>query len=155
MCVNICKIRRPGPAGVPRELEGKGSALPWVDMVAFARQAVALSLEDRAAAEELPGRLFFDRGLVDAAVALQHATGESLVEALGQTHCYNKRLFLAPPWPEIYVTDRERQHGLADAIAEYHQLCSAYELLAYETHMLPKTSVESRADFVLTTLQAR
>src|ERR1700731_4002644 len=42
--------------------------------------------------------------------------------ALSQSHRYHRRVFLTPPWPEIYVTDPERRHGLEKALAEYCRL---------------------------------
>jgi len=90
--------------------------------------------------------------LVDAAAALQHLTGEPTLEKLGQAHRYHRRVFLAPPWPEIYLTDPERRHGFDQAIAEYHRLIVVYPSLGYEVILLPKVSVAPRADFVLHTL---
>lgn len=146
-------VEEPGRRIVASELEGDGAALPWVDGVAFARRAIALSLADRAAAEHLPGWVFFDRGLIDAAAALQHLTGEPAVDDLCRTHRYNRRVFLTPPWPEIYVADRERRHGLAEAIAEYDRLRVVYPSLGYEVCILPKLSVAERADLVLAMLR--
>jgi predicted ATPase len=48
-----------------------------------------------------------------------------VLAALGQSHRYHRRVFLAPPWPEIYVTDRERGHGLDAALSEYSHLLEA------------------------------
>jgi predicted ATPase len=48
---------------------------------------------------------FFNRGLIDAAAALEHLTVEQVVESFGLAYRYNKRVFLAPPWPEIYTSD--------------------------------------------------
>jgi len=107
-----------------------------------------MALEDRAAAPA-DGWVFFDRGLVDAVVALEHLTGERSVEALGRAHRYHRRVFLAPPWPEIHVVDRERRHGLDEAVAEYERLQMAYPALGYDVLVLPKASVAERADFVL------
>lgn len=98
------------------------------------------------------GWVFFDRGLIDAAVGLQHLTGEPLIEKLGRSHRYHRRVFLAPPWPEIYVQDAERRHGLAAAISEYSRLLEVYPSLGYEVSILPKTGVEQRVDFVLSML---
>ena len=112
-------IEEPGRRIVTRELDGGGHALPWVDGVAFARKAMELSLEDREAASQLSGWVFFDRGLIDAAAALQHLTGERLLDQLCQPHRYNKHVFLTPPWPEIYETDQDRRHSFAEAVAEY------------------------------------
>jgi hypothetical protein len=55
----------------------------------------------------------------------------------------------APPWPEIYVTDSERRHGLNDAVGEYQRPLDLYPSLGYEVTILPKVSAHERADFVL------
>jgi predicted ATPase len=66
------------------------------------------ALVDRAAASALDGWVFVDRGLIDAAANLQFMTGEPVLATLGQSHRYHRRVFLTPPWPEIYSTDPER-----------------------------------------------
>jgi hypothetical protein len=60
-------VDEPGRRIVKEELARGGSALPWVDGVAFARRAMEIALADRAAAGSLDGWVFFDRGLIDAA----------------------------------------------------------------------------------------
>jgi predicted ATPase len=69
-------VEEPGRRIVKEELLGNGLALPWVNEAAFARRAIALALADRAKAIGHGGWVFFDRGLIDAAAALQHLTGE-------------------------------------------------------------------------------
>lgn len=64
-------VEEPGRRIVRAELAGTGEALPWIDPEAFARRAIALALADLAAAQQLAGDVFFDRGVVDAAVALE------------------------------------------------------------------------------------
>jgi predicted ATPase len=96
--------------------------------------------------------VFFDRGLLDAAGAVQHLTGEPTLPTLVQVHRYHHKVFLTPPWPEIYVTDAERRHGLDAAVAEYQRLLELYPSLGYEVTILPKVSVPERADLVLHTL---
>jgi len=147
-------VEEPGRRIVARELENGGLALPWADAAAFLRQAIKLSLMDRAAAERWTGWVFFDRGLIDATAALQHLTGEPVMNDLCSAHCYNRHVFLTPPWPEIYVTDQERRHGFSEAVAEYDRLCEVYPSLGYEITIVPKTGVEARADFILAALQA-
>jgi predicted ATPase len=142
-------VEEPGRRIVKQELLGEGSALPWVNGTEFARRAIALALADRASANSAAGWVFFDRGLIDAAAGLQHLTGEPALATLRQAHRYHRRVFLAPPWPEIYVTDRERRHGLDAAITEYQRLLEVYPSLGYEVMILPKISAPERADFVL------
>jgi predicted ATPase len=143
-------VEEPGRRIVRQEVAAGGSALPWVNAAAFAQRAIELAIADRRAAANCPtGWVFFDRGLVDAAAALHHLTGEPTLDTLGQAHRYHRRVFLAPPWPEIYVTDPERRHSLDQAIAEYNRLIVVYPSLGYEVILLPKVSVAARVEFVL------
>ena len=109
-------IEEPGRRIVIEEMSNGGSALPWVDRAAFARRAIAMALADRSSAPASGGWIFFDRSLIDAAIALQHVTREPVLEEFGQTHRYHRRVFLAPPWPELYMIDRERRHNPAAAV---------------------------------------
>ncbi|MDS9469861.1 AAA family ATPase [Paracoccus sp. MBLB3053] len=142
-------VSEPGRRIVAEELRGKGRALPWIDPEAFARRAIALALADRERLKDAKGWVFFDRGLIDAAVALEHAAGTPASEVLRGTGRFHGNVFLTPPWPEIYATDDERQHDLGEAVAEYHRLVAAYRRLGYAPITLPKIGVEGRADFVL------
>jgi predicted ATPase len=142
-------VPEPGRRIVEEEMRGDGCALPWVDLAAFARRAIELARSDRRVGDATTGWVFFDRGLVDAAVALQHATCESAVAILEESRRYHLRVFMTPPWPEIFVTDSERRHRFEDAVTEYDRLVAAYGALGYETINLPKVGVGERADFVL------
>ena len=147
-------VEEPGRRVIAQESRTGGSALPWVNMAAFARRAMDLARADRAAAVAVRSWVFFDRGLIDAAAALEHATGEPVLASLAQAHRYNRQVFLTPPWPEIYAKDADRRHDLGTAIAEYERLLAVYPALGYEVVLLPKTRVEARAAFVLDTLAA-
>ena len=146
-------VEEPGRRIVRDELKAKGSALPWVDATAFARRAVAMALADRVAVAGGGGWVFFDRGLIDAAAALQHLTGEPALLPLRRSYRYHRRVFLAPLWPEIYVTDTERRHDLEAALTEYRRLLETYPSLGYEVSILPKIGVRERAEFVLSVLE--
>jgi predicted ATPase len=148
----FCYDRRTSRRTVVEE-QSAAQTLPWVDAVAFLRRAIDVSLADRAAADASARWVFFDRGLIDAAAALEHLTGERVVESLGVVYRYNKRVFLAPPWPEIYTLDQERRHGLSAAVAEYNRLIDVYPSLGYDIHVLPKVSVAERANWILASLE--
>jgi predicted ATPase len=146
-------IEEPRRRIVIEEMNNGGSALPWIDIPAFAHRAITMALADRSSVPASEGWIFFDRSLIDAAVALRHLTREPVLEQFGQTHRYHHRVFLAPPWPEIYMVDRERRHSPAVAVAEYYRLLKAYPSLGYEVSILPRVGVVERADFVLRTLE--
>jgi predicted ATPase len=139
----------PGRRVVREELASGGDALPWIDAVAFVRRITAIAQTDYEAARALPGPAFFDRGLIDAAVALEHLTGEAVLTDLAARYRYSSPVFLAPPWPELFVADAERRHDFASAVAEYDRLAAAYPALGYQVILLPKVSVAERLTFVL------
>jgi predicted ATPase len=145
-------VEEPGRRIVQEELASGGSALPWRDLAAFARRAIAMALADRERMRDHPGLVFFDRGLIDAASALEAAGGEPVLAGLAAEHRYNKQVFLTPPWPEIYAGDPERRHDFDAALGEYERLEKTYPALGYEVVILPKAPVGERADFVLARL---
>jgi len=148
-------IQEPGRRIVAHQLAHGGRAVPWIDGEAFARCDIALSLADRKEALSLgEGPIFFDRGLIDAAAALQHLTGEPALDDLRLNHRYHRPVFMTPPWPEIYVTDSERRHTLTQTIEEYERLALVYPALGYEIVEIPRVDVAERAIFVLNALSS-
>ncbi len=112
-----------------------------------------MTLADKDAATGKTGWVFFDRGLIDAASALESETGAPVLRALDAPNRYHRQVFLVPPWSEIYTGDAERRHGFDVGLAEYHRLETVLPALGYSVIMLPKISVSARADFVLAALE--
>lgn len=142
-------VAEPGRRVVEAEQARGGKALPWTDMVDFLQRTLAMAIADHETAKALAGPVFFDRGVLDAAVALKHLTGDAGFDAFPAACRYAETVFLTPPWPEIFVTDDARRHGVDEARAEYERLLMAFPAFGYRTVLLPETSVEARADFVL------
>jgi predicted ATPase len=145
-------VQEPGRRIVASELARGGTDLPWIDPAAFARRAIAMALEDFSAAHSQAGWVFFDRGLIDAAVALRHVSGDPAIDQLAAAHRFHRRVFMAPPWREIRTEDEQRRHGWEEAVAEHERLLQTYPALGYTVVMLPRMDVDRRADFVLATL---
>ena len=125
-----------------------GGPLPWADPVGFAQRACEVARDDLTAARRLRGPVFFDRGLVDAAVALHHSAAIPLTESLGPTRAYARTVFVAPPWPALFVRDAERRHSLDAAVTEYHRICAALPRLGYRIAQLPRAPIAARVRFV-------
>ena len=142
-------VQEPGRRIVSDELAGQGKALPWVDMKAFALQAVKMAKSDLLVAQHIDGIVFFDRGLIDAAVALAHSGGPTIEETLGETQAYWKRVFVVPPWRELFANDAERRHNFEAAVQEHLRIEEALDALGYMRTELPKVSVQERAEIVL------
>ncbi|MEM8973183.1 MAG: AAA family ATPase [Pseudomonadota bacterium] len=142
-------VSEPGRRIVVDELARSSHALPWVNMHAFASRAIEVARSDLHAARELEGSVFFDRGLVDAAVALASSGGQDLSETLGKSRQYAKQVFVAPPWKELFTQDGERRHDFCAAVQEYHRILCALDTLGYLRTELPRVSVQQRVEFVL------
>ncbi|WP_342448062.1 AAA family ATPase [Parasedimentitalea huanghaiensis] len=68
-------VEEPGRRIVKEELAKGGRMLPWFEAVAFAHRAIDMARADLALMSEPSGFTFFDRGLVDAAIALESCSG--------------------------------------------------------------------------------
>lgn len=146
-------VPEPGLRIVREEQASGGEALPWVDPVAFARRALATSREDLADAQAHGERpVFFDRGLVDAAAALEHALGRVEPGSYDGFQAFERSVFLTPPWRENFVTSEERAHSFADACGEYERLVEVYGRSGFAPVILPRESVTARADRVVAAL---
>lgn len=71
------------------------------------------------------------------------------IEKAVESFRYNRRVFLAPMWPEIYTQDSERKQTLDDAERSYDAIVSAYTEYGYELVAIPRAPVEERVRFVL------
>jgi predicted ATPase len=143
-----------GRAIIQDQVEVGGEALPWSDRRAFAELMLAWEMRSHRAALESPGPVIFDRGVPDVLGYLR-LTGlpiPSHVERAAQIFRYSRRVFLAPPWPEIFAGDAERKQSFAEAEATCKVMAETYKGLGYELISLPLGSVEERARFVLTVI---
>jgi len=137
---------------VSEELISAGTALPWIDAVAFARRAIEVSLADYTNASARSGWVLFDRSFVDVVSALEHEEpGAINVESL-RMYPYHRQVFLVPPWASLFGVDNERRHSFADAVAEYDRLLVSYSTAGYEASVLPKVGVAHRTDLLETYL---
>ncbi|SOC40929.1 predicted ATPase [Rhizobium subbaraonis] len=144
-------FEEPGRQVVREHLLIDGPALPWRDQALFAELCVSRAMQQMTAATESSGPVFFDRGIVDA-VAFFEYLGRDVpahLERAARVLRYRRTVFVTPPWPQIFLADRERRHSYEEAVAQYDASIATFRRLDYQPLELPKTSVESRADFIL------
>lgn len=65
------------------------------------------------------------------------------------TYRYNSKVYIAPPWDEIYANDEERKQSLSEAIDTYRVMEMVYSDLGYEVVEISKTSVIERTNFIV------
>lgn len=128
-----------------------GPALPWADRALFAELMLSWEMRNYSLAQEQPGTVFFDRGVLDVAGYLRLSglpVPQHVVNA-AEMFRYNRRVFVAPPWKEIFHPDQERKQEFDEAFRTYDALTATYKEFGYELVELPRVSVEERVQFVL------
>ncbi|MFZ0659181.1 MAG: AAA family ATPase [Candidatus Binataceae bacterium] len=128
-----------------------GRALPWCDPAMFAEMMLAWEMRSYRLACEEAGPVFFDRAIPELAgyLGLVGLPVPAHIEKAVETFRYNRRVFLAPLWPEIYTQDSERKQTLADAERGYRAAVETYTAYGYELVAIPRATVEERVRFVL------
>tara|TARA_Y100000815_G_C13242351_1_gene462319 strand:+ start:250 stop:777 length:528 start_codon:yes stop_codon:yes gene_type:complete len=147
----ISTVPEAGRAIIRDQMLIDGPALPWADRAAFAEQMLGWELRSHREAALRAEPVIFDRGVPDVIGYLtlcKLPVADHIGEA-ARLFRYNRRVFLAPFWPEIFTHDAERKQHLAEAKATCEAMRETYRSLGYELVDLPCTSVEERADFVL------
>jgi predicted ATPase len=128
-----------------------GRALPWNDPVLFAEMMLSWDMRSFHVAMQSAGPVFFDRGVVDVLgyLRLMKLPTPNHVHKAAEMFRYNRRVFIAPPWKEIYGRDRERKQDFEEAMRTYEAMVTAYTEVGYELVELPRVSVEKWMRFVL------
>ncbi|MGX5636098.1 AAA family ATPase [Brevundimonas diminuta ATCC 11568] len=145
-----------GRAIIRRQQAIDGEALPWKDRALFAELMLDRELEAHARAESADGPVFFDRGVPDVVgyLTLCGLPVPAHMERAAQDIRYDRRVFIAPVWPEIFGQDAERKQDLDEARRTFDAMAETYPRFGYELIELPRAPVVERLDFVLTTLTA-
>ncbi len=94
--------------------------------------------------------VFLDRGIPDV-LAYMHYIGDSYPAFFDLACRDNKyyKIFILPPWKEIYVSDEERYENYEQAKLIYDHLKETYEKYGYQLIEVPKDIVDNRILFIL------
>jgi predicted ATPase len=146
LCVDEC-IRK-----IIRQQEKfSGEGLHWKDRNIFRELILSWSIEAFEDVSERALPVFFDRGipeLLEYRPSPDAPTPEHLKRA-AETFRYNRKVFIAPPWKEIYCTDAERIEDFDHAVEVHRGTVDAYRKCGYSLIELPLVAPDRRASFVL------
>jgi predicted ATPase len=135
---------------IQEQVRDGGNALPWGDREQYCRLMLERSIASYLEHAASKGTTFFDRGIPDTFcyARLIGSPLESEIFAACDRYRYMGRVFLAPPWQEIYSTDTERKQTYDEVVKTYHMMGEAYEDCGYEVVEIPRASPAQRADFI-------
>ncbi|NGY38437.1 ATP-binding protein [Flavobacterium sp. XN-5] len=94
--------------------------------------------------------VFIDRGIPDV-LAYMHYIGDSypaFFDTICKEHVYTK-IFILPPWEEIYVSDEARYENYEQAKLIQSHLIETYEGYGYSLIEVPKDTINNRILFIL------
>jgi predicted ATPase len=138
--------------GVIRDEVGfGGDALPWNDRERFAERMFEWELRSYRDAERRDGPVFFDRGLPDTIgyLRLEGLEVPAWMEEEAWRLRYNARVFIAPPWKEIYGGDEERRQSWDVAVQTFEVMAQTYAGFGYELVELPRASIARRTGLLI------
>jgi predicted ATPase len=133
-----------------------GAALPTGDVALFAEMMLSWELRSYHEAACSAGLVFFDRGVPDV-IGYLRLVGLPIpkhVDRAARLYRYNPRVFIAPPWREIFAQDEERKQDFDEAVRTYDSLVRTYRDYGYELIELPRDSLVARMKVVLENVAA-
>ncbi|QJB32637.1 AAA family ATPase [Chitinophaga oryzae] len=139
---------------IQEQVASGGEALPWANKTLFRDRMLTAALHDFK--QQAPGGqpVFFDRGIPDLIgySRLENLPVPAVLEAYAAAMRYHPRVFIFPPWEEIYRGDTERKQDYATAVATYEAMQRAYTGNGYTLMTVPPASVADRVAFILANL---
>ncbi|MFK4823480.1 AAA family ATPase [Paenochrobactrum sp. BZR 588] len=129
----------------------EGPYRPWIDPAGFAEQMLGWEMRSWHIAEKAGCLTFFDRGVPDIIGYLNLtalAVPAHIVKAADH-YRYNNKVFILPPWKDIYAQDEERKQTFEIAIDTYNAMVTAYRSFGYQLIEVPKLALSSRVQFIL------
>src|SRR5690606_16244268 len=137
----IDSLERSGYACIPesgrdiiqKELKSKGDKLPWADRLGFGKEMFKRAVADFKQTVDQQTYTFFDRGIVDTIgyLTLCRLPISDEIRLAATQYRYNNNVFITPPWPEIYVNDREHKESFEEAEVAYKIMKKVYADFGY------------------------
>jgi predicted ATPase len=121
----------------------------------FAHEILRMDVDRYLRARAESGRVFFERGIVDALGMLDELglLAREDVDRYLAEYPYHPVVFVLPPWERIYRTDDERDQTFAESVRIYGLIRRWYVRCGYELVTVPRVAVAERCAFVLHALE--
>jgi len=128
-----------------------GNAVHWGDRRLYTELMLSRSMRDYERAGGGVAPVFFDRGIPEL-TGYYRMSGTPVpphLEKAVRLYRYGRKVFVTPPWKEIYQNDAERKQDFAEAVASCEIVVAAYVESGYEPVEVPRAGVAERVAFIL------
>lgn len=137
---------------IKEQMKNNGDGLPWKNKELYMHLMLEASLNSyKSSLKNNSSAIFFDRGILDT-FCYANMIGFRISDEmhhLAMNHRYNNKVFILPPWPEIYLIDNERTQTWEEALLTFTKMKETYLKYGYEVIDVPKDTVENRINFIL------
>ncbi|MFN0254790.1 AAA family ATPase [Pedobacter ureilyticus] len=136
---------------IKQEIDNGRDGLPWGNKERYTHLMLEAAVLSYHAVQTNKEFHFFDRGILDAICYADMVDIEisAKMDQLAKGLRYNNKVFILPPWQEIYHTDEERKQTWQEALYTFSQMKATYLNYGYELVEVPIDTVQNRADFVI------
>jgi predicted ATPase len=145
-------VAESGRAILRQQVAIGGSSTHWQNAEAYRDLMLQRGMDDyERMTSETDGPVFFDRGVTEL-VGYCRLIGVAVpdhVRRAAELYRYNRLVFLAPPWPEIYANDDLRKQDADEAMRSSRLAGEVYAEFGYDVVDVPRAPIAERAAFVL------
>lgn len=119
----------------------------------FSQKLLQARIEQFKNAQNENTTVFIDRGIPDVLAYLHYVKCDYLPEFTKACEDYKyHKIFLLPNWEQIYTSDNERYENFQQAKEIQKYLIDTYKHYGYELIEVPKATIETRIQFILSHL---
>lgn len=144
-------VKEVGRQIIQEQIKIEGDALHWKNQIKFCDLMLSRSIYTFEHIEEEKKAVFFDRGIPELMAycrLIKAPIPDYLINAT-RLFRYNEKVFITPPWEEIYQNDHERKQSWEEAVETYHKVADAYVETGYQLIEIPKCAPSERTEFIL------
>lgn len=133
---------------IKEQLSLNSNKVPWDDVSGFSKLVLQEQIQDFEKAND--HLTFYDRGIPDIIGYMNHGGQKLFGELISHAEKLRySKIFILPPWQEIYAIDNERRENFEEATQLFTKINNAYSSLKYEPIVVPKLKIDERIQFVL------
>lgn len=152
------ELKKKGYATVPEnareiiqeQVRNNGEGLPWKNRKLYTSLMINAAVESFKSVSSTENIVFFDRGILDS-FCYANMIGLKITDEMNniaRNLRYNQKVFILPPWPEIYTTDDERKQTWEEALNTFEIMRKTYSAYGYSLIDVPLEPVEKRVKFI-------
>lgn len=133
---------------ISHQIATDGNITPWQDLETFSQIVLQKRIAQFDNAEKEIE--FYDRGIIDIIAYMRKDDLKINPDwiRIAKEYRYFNKVFIAPPWKEIYHKDDERMEDYHTSTDVHKFMVNTYKSFDYEVILIPKSKVSDRINFI-------